>query len=73
VLAAGETESGCTVHLADNSYDTGPILLQRKVAVLPGDTPETLGARVFVEERVAYPEAIRQVIKARGLGLASRV
>ena len=56
VLAAGETLSGCTVHLADNTYDTGPILLQRTCPVLPGDTPDTLAARVFAEECEAYPE-----------------
>jgi formyltetrahydrofolate-dependent phosphoribosylglycinamide formyltransferase len=62
VLAAGETESGCTVHFADNSYDTGPIILQRKVPVLPNDTPDTLAARVFEQERIAYPEAVRRFI-----------
>lgn len=65
VLAAGETESGCTVHYADNTYDTGPILLQRQCPVLPPDTPDTLAARVFVEECLAYPEAIRQWAKQR--------
>jgi formyltetrahydrofolate-dependent phosphoribosylglycinamide formyltransferase len=59
VLAAGETESGCTVHFADNEYDQGPIILQRKVPVLPNDTPDTLAARVFEQECIAYPEAIR--------------
>ena len=63
VLAAHEIESGCTVHFADNSYDTGPILLQRKVPVLPSDTPDTLAARVFEQECLAYPEAIRLVAK----------
>jgi phosphoribosylglycinamide formyltransferase 1 len=58
VLAAGEAESGCTVHFADDSYDTGPIILQKKVPVLPGDTPELLAARVFAAECEAYPEAI---------------
>jgi len=62
VLAAGETESGCTVHWCDNEYDHGPIILQRKVPVLPGDTPDTLAARVFEEECKAYPEAIRRFI-----------
>lgn len=60
VLAAGETESGCTVHLVDDTYDTGPVVLQRKVPVLPGDTPETLADRVQAAEREAYPEAINQ-------------
>jgi formyltetrahydrofolate-dependent phosphoribosylglycinamide formyltransferase len=63
VLAAGDAESGCTVHFADNTYDTGPIILQRRVPVLPGDTADTLAARVFEQERIAYPEAIRRVMQ----------
>ncbi len=59
VLAAGETESGCTVHIADHEYDRGPVLVQKKVPVLPDDTPEMLAARVQEAEREAYPEAIR--------------
>ena len=59
VLAAGCTESGCTVHFCDNQYDHGPIILQRRVPVLPDDTPDTLAARVFEQECIAYPEAIR--------------
>ncbi|MDX1565966.1 MAG: phosphoribosylglycinamide formyltransferase [Phycisphaeraceae bacterium] len=58
VLAAGDTESGCTVHLADNQYDRGPIVLQRRCPVLENDTAESLAARVFVQECEAYPEAI---------------
>ena len=58
VLAAGDTESGCTVHLANNEYDRGPIVLQRRCPVLENDTPESLAARVFVQECEAYPEAI---------------
>jgi phosphoribosylglycinamide formyltransferase-1 len=61
VLAAGETESGCTVHYADAQYDTGPPIVQRKVAVLPGDDADTLASRVFDEECIAYPQAIRIV------------
>ena len=61
VLASGAKESGCTVHIADLEYDRGPIVLQRKVKVKPGDTPDDLAARVFAEECVAYPEAVRQV------------
>jgi phosphoribosylglycinamide formyltransferase-1 len=60
VLAAGETESGCTVHLVDDTYDTGPVVLQRRVPVLPADTPESLAERVQAAEREAYPEAINQ-------------
>ena len=51
VLAAGDLESGATVHLVDGEYDTGPIVAQRRVDVLPGDTPETLAERVQACER----------------------
>lgn len=59
VIAAGCRVTGCTVHFVDASYDTGPIILQRVCEVLPDDTPETLAARVFEQEKLAYPEAIR--------------
>ena len=62
VLDAGETESGCTVHLCDDHYDTGPIVLQMKCPVEPDDTPDTLAARVFELELEAYPAALRQLI-----------
>lgn len=62
VLDARETESGCTVHLCDDKYDTGPIITQRRCPVKPDDTPETLAARVFEQECIAYPEAIRTVL-----------
>ncbi len=61
VLASGATVSGCTVHFADNTYDTGPIVLQRQVPVLKSDTPDTLAARVQAAECEAYPEAIRKI------------
>jgi formyltetrahydrofolate-dependent phosphoribosylglycinamide formyltransferase len=67
VLAAGEQESGCTVHFADNTYDSGPVILQKKVPVLPGDTADTLAARVFEQERQAYPEAIRLVASGQAM------
>jgi phosphoribosylglycinamide formyltransferase 1 len=57
-IEAGVKVSGCTVHFADASYDTGPIILQRTVPVLDDDTPETLAARVFQAECQALPEAI---------------
>ncbi|GHV80673.1 phosphoribosylglycinamide formyltransferase [Spirochaetia bacterium] len=57
VLAAGETESGCTVHIVDAGTDTGPILLQRKVPVLRSDTAETLAERIHGEEHIAIVEA----------------
>ena len=59
VLEYGAKVSGCTVHFADNVYDRGPIIIQRPVPVLDNDTVETLAERVFAEECVAYPEAIR--------------
>lgn len=65
VLAAGETESGCSVHIADHEYDHGPVVLQKKVPVYPDDTPETLAARVFEAEKEAYPEAVRMFAEGR--------
>lgn len=59
VLARGCKASGCTVHLVNNEYDAGPIILQRPVPAYADDTPDTLAARVFREECKAYPEAIR--------------
>lgn len=65
VLAAGCKVSGCTAHLCDDRYDTGPILVQRACEVLEDDTPQTLAARVFDLEREAYPAAIRLLIEGR--------
>jgi len=65
VLASGERETGCTVHFADEEYDRGAIVAARRCAVEPGDTPETLAARVFREECVAYPDAIAAVLSHR--------
>ena len=59
VLAARETVSGATVHLVDEEYDRGPVLLQRTVPVLPDDTPGTLAARVLAAEHQLLPDAIR--------------
>ena len=61
-LEAGETVSGCTVHFVDEGTDTGPVILQRTVPVLPGDTEESLSERILVEEHQAYSEAIRRVL-----------
>jgi len=61
VLAAGETASGATVHLVDEAYDRGAILLQRKVPVLPGDSVEDLAARVLEVEHELFPEVIRRI------------
>jgi phosphoribosylglycinamide formyltransferase-1 len=57
VLDAGEKESGCTVHLVDAGTDTGAILLQRKVPVLTGDTPDALADRIHEQEHIAIVEA----------------
>lgn len=59
VLAAGDRRSGCTVHYCDDTYDTGKIILQHACPVEPGDTPDSLAARVFQAELHAYPRAIR--------------
>jgi formyltetrahydrofolate-dependent phosphoribosylglycinamide formyltransferase len=61
VLARGFTVSGCTVHMVDNEYDHGRVLLQRTVPVLPDDTAESLAARVFAAECLALPEAINRL------------
>lgn len=63
-LEAGASEAGCTVHYVDAGMDTGPVILQRSVPVLPGDTPESLHARIQEQEHIAYPEALRRVIAA---------
>jgi len=65
VLKAGEKESGATVHFVVEKTDAGPILLQGKVPVEPGDTPESLAARVLRVEHAIYPEAVRLVCAGR--------
>jgi phosphoribosylglycinamide formyltransferase 1 len=64
-LAMGVKLSGCTIHFADDSYDTGPIIAQRAVPVLENDTIDTLTARVFTEECKALPEAISLYAEGR--------
>ena len=61
VLARGCKLTGCTVHAVDNEIDGGPILAQRAVPVLEGDTPDTLADRVQQAERELYPQAIREL------------
>lgn len=63
-LSVGVAEHGCTVHFVTPGLDEGPVILQARIPVLPGDTPETLAARVLVEEHKLYPEALRQVAAA---------
>ena len=64
VLAAGEKESGCTVHLVDSGCDTGKILVQKKVPVLPGDTVDSLYARIAPEEHKAIVEGLLKLCEA---------
>ncbi len=61
-LQYGVKVSGCTVHLVDEGVDTGPILLQRAVEVLDGDTEETLSARILKQEHDLYWRAIAMVL-----------
>ncbi|MDR2430676.1 MAG: phosphoribosylglycinamide formyltransferase [Candidatus Margulisbacteria bacterium] len=63
VLAAGDKESGCTVHYVDAGVDTGKIIAQRKVPVRLEDTPDTLAARVLKQEHILYPEVIWRLCK----------
>ena len=66
VLKAKEKESGPTVHFVDEIYDNGEIILQKKVPVLQGDTPDTLAKRILEQEHKIYPEAIKKVISKIG-------
>jgi phosphoribosylglycinamide formyltransferase-1 len=61
-LAHGVKVTGCTVHLVDEGLDSGPIVVQRTVPVLDGDTPGTLAARILEQEHQAYPEALRRLL-----------
>jgi phosphoribosylglycinamide formyltransferase-1 len=62
-LEAGESVSGCTIHFVEEGTDSGPVILQASVPLLPGDTPESLSARILEEEHRAYPEAIARVLE----------
>jgi phosphoribosylglycinamide formyltransferase-1 len=61
----GVKVSGATVHLVDEGLDTGPIVLQEAVPVLPGDTPQSLAARILEAEHRIYPQAVRLVLSGR--------
>jgi len=66
-LAAGVPETGCTVHYVDRGMDTGPIIAQRRVPILPTDTPETLHARIQLAEHEVYPQVVRDLaLRAKG-------
>jgi phosphoribosylglycinamide formyltransferase-1 len=72
-LAAGVAEHGCTVHFVRAGVDDGPIIAQAVVPVLPGDTTETLAARVLVEEHRLYPAALALVASGRARVVDERV
>ncbi|MDV0446913.1 Phosphoribosylglycinamide formyltransferase [Methanosarcinaceae archaeon Ag5] len=57
--------SGCTVHFVEPALDGGPVILQKVVPVLDGDTEETLAARILVEENKAYPEAVKLFVEGK--------
>lgn len=60
VLAAGETESGCSVHFVEGDYDSGPVIAQARVPVLAGDTVDSLSERVKQRERLLLVDVLRQ-------------
>ncbi len=62
VIEAGETKSGATVHVVTNEIDAGPVVVQREVAVLPDDTPESLEAKVHEVEYLIFPEAVMKTV-----------
>ena len=62
-IEAGDTEAGCSVHEVTAELDGGPVLGQARVPILPGDTPETLAARVLVEEHRLYPRVLRAFLE----------
>ncbi len=61
VLASGDAVSGVTVHLVDEEYDRGPIVAQRRVPVIAGDTPESLAHRVLEQEHAIYAETLQKI------------
>ncbi len=68
VLAAGARESGASVHFVDEEYDRGPVIAQRSVPVLEGDSAETLAARVLEVEHELYPAAVDHICEALAAG-----
>ncbi len=65
VLESGAKVTGCSVHVVNNEYDAGPVLAQRAVPVMEGDTVETLGERVRATERELYPQVIQWFAEGR--------
>lgn len=67
VLAAGDTVTGCTVHVVDDEYDHGPVLGQRQVQISEGETVETLTEKIKAAERELYPQMIRNMLVSNDL------
>jgi len=65
VVARGCKITGCSVHFADNVYDNGPIIVQRTCSVYASDTPDELAGRVFEEELIAFPVALKLIAEGR--------
>lgn len=72
-LEYGVKVSGCTVHLVDEGLDSGPIILQEAVPVLPGDTEESLARRILEVEHRLYPEAVRLLVTGNVTRVGRRV
>lgn len=62
VVAAGEKESGASIHIVDERYDTGPVIAQARVPVMPDDTPETLATRVLEQEHILFPQTLQRIV-----------
>jgi len=65
-IAAGDAEAGCSVHLVTPTLDDGEVIAQARVPILPGDTPQSLAARVLEQEHRLYPEALARYIRTHG-------
>ncbi len=63
-LSAGDGKAGCSVHLVTAELDSGPVLGQTAVAIIAGDTPETLAARVLIAEHQLYPRCLAELVSA---------
>jgi folate-dependent phosphoribosylglycinamide formyltransferase PurN len=64
-LAAGDSVAGCSVHVVTAELDDGPVLAQTEVAIVPGDTPDSLAARVLIAEHQTYSRALADFVRAK--------
>jgi phosphoribosylglycinamide formyltransferase-1 len=65
VLKSGDKVTGVTIHIVDGEYDHGPVVAQAEVPVEPGDTPDTLAARVQAKEQELYPQVLRDIVSGK--------